>query len=87
MSIGSYIIFLLLVLSGIIILAVSLRSEKPLRCLLLSFFSGVGSLFAVNIVSAVTGVAISVNPATLSVSALGGVPGTVFLLLCDVLVS
>jgi hypothetical protein len=56
MSIGSYIIFAFLILSGIIILAVTLRNEKPFKNIFLSLFSGVGSLFAVNIASALTAV-------------------------------
>ena len=87
MSIGSYIIFVILILSGIIILYVSIKSERFFRCLFLSAVSGTGSLFAVNIASAVTGVSLSVNTATLLISSIGGVPGTVFLLLSDVILN
>ena len=87
MSIGSYIIFTFLLLCGIITLAVTLRSEKPLKNLFLSLFSGVGSLFAVNIASALTAVTLPVNTLTLSVSAVGGIPGVVLLLISDILLS
>lgn len=87
MSIGSYIIFAFLILSGIIILAVILRNEKPFKNIFLSLFSGVGSLFAVNIASAITAVSLPVNTLTLSVSAVGGIPGVVLLLISDVLLS
>ena len=87
MSMGSYIIFSLLLLSAVIILSVSLKSDKPFSCLLLSAFSGIGSLFAVNIASAVSGVSLAVNSTTLLISGIGGIPGTVFLLLSDVIIS
>lgn len=87
MSIGSYIIFLFLIISGVIILSVSVKSERFFRSLFLSAVSGIGSLFAVNIVSAVTGVSLAVNLATLLISGIGGVPGTVFLLLSDVILN
>ncbi len=87
MSIGSYIIFGFLVISGIVILSVLVKTERTFRCLFLSAVSGIGSLFAVNIASAVTGVALAVNPVTLLISGFGGVPGTVFLLLSDVIIN
>lgn len=87
MSMGSYIIFSLLILSAVFILSFSLKSEKPFSCLMLSALSGIGSLFAVNIASAVTGVSLAVNSATLLISGIGGIPGTVFLLLSDVIIS
>ena len=87
MSIGSYIIFFFLIMSGIIILSVSLKSDRFFRSVVLSAVSGTGSLFAVNIASAVTGVSLSVNLLTLLISSIGGVPGTVFLLLSDVILN
>ena len=87
MSIGSYIIFFFLILSGLIILSASLKSEKFFRSILLSAVSGIGSLFAVNIASAVTGVSLPVNLVTLLISGIGGVPGAVFLLLSDVILN
>ena len=87
MSIGSYIIFLFLILSAVIILSLSVKSERFFRCVFLSAVSGVGSLFAVNIASAVTGVSLAVNLFTLLISGIGGVPGTVLLLLSDVILN
>jgi hypothetical protein len=75
-------------------LCIHRRTENPrfqksefFRSLFLSAASGIGSLFAVNIASAVTGVSLAVNLFTLLVSGIGGVPGTVFLLLCDVILN
>ena len=87
MSIGSYIIFAFFILGGVIILAVTLSNEKPFKNLFLSLFSGVGSLFAINIASALTAVTLPVNTLTLSVSAVGGIPGVVLLLISDILLS
>ena len=85
MSAATCFITTLLVVFALIIFTVSLKTGKPVRSLLLSALSGDGSLFAINIVSSLTGVSLSVNTATLLVSAIGGIPGTVFLLLCDVI--
>lgn len=85
MSIGSYIFFVFFILSAVIILAVSLKTGKPFRCIFLSAFSGLGALFGVNILSAVTAVFLPLNALTLLISGVGGIPGVVFLLLCDVI--
>ncbi len=85
MSIGSYIFFTLLIMSAVIILAVSSKTGKPFRCIFLSAFSGLGALFGVNILSAVTAVSLPLNALTLLISGVGGIPGVVFLLLCDVI--
>ena len=67
------------------ILASMLRSRKLIRYLLLSVFSGVAALYAVNAVGLLTGMRLSVNWLTLGVSAAGGVPGVVAMLLADIL--
>jgi len=67
------------------ILASMLRSRKLVRYLLLSVLSGVAALYAVNAVGLLTGLRLSVNWLTLGISAAGGVPGVVALLLGDVL--
>ena len=87
MSIGSYIIFFFLILSGLIILSASLKSERFFRSVVLSAVSGTGSRFAVKIATAVTGVSLSVILLPLLISGRGGVPGTVFLLLSDVILN
>jgi len=87
MSIGSYIFFSFFIICAVIILAVSVKSGKPLSCIFLSAFSGIGSLFAVNIASAVTAVILPVNLFTLLISGIGGIPGVIFLLLGDIILS
>ncbi|MGN1417863.1 MAG: pro-sigmaK processing inhibitor BofA family protein [Acutalibacteraceae bacterium] len=64
----------------IIILIVMLRSKHFFRCLLLSAFTGVASLFAVNLLSAVTGFSLAINPVTIGISSVGGVPAVIMLL-------
>ena len=64
----------------VIILAVSLKSGHPLKSLLLSLISGIGALFAVNILTPVTGVGIALNYISLAVSSLFGIPGVIALL-------
>ncbi|MBE6766174.1 MAG: transcriptional regulator [Ruminococcaceae bacterium] len=55
--------------------------KKPIRTILLFSFFGIISLTAVNLTSSLTGVYIPLNPWSLSVSAAGGIPATVALLL------
>ena len=81
MEIQSKLTFGLLIVSGIIILFVMLRSKHFIRSLILSALQGVAALFAVNLFSAVTGFELAVNPVTLSVSALGGMSGVILLLI------
>lgn len=70
----------LLICSGIIILFVMLKSKRFFRSLLLSAVQGICALFAVNLLSAVTGVSVAVNPVTAAVSTLGGTPAVILLL-------
>lgn len=71
----------LLICSGIIILFVMLKSKRFFRSLLLSAAQGICALFAVNLLSAVTGVSVAVNPITAGICALGGTPAVILLLL------
>ena len=64
----------------VIILAVSLKSGHAVKSLLLSLISGIGALFAVNILTPVTGVGIALNYISLAVSSLFGIPGVIALL-------
>ena len=58
-----------------------IKSGHFLRYLLLSAISGIGSLFAVNLLSCVTGVTIALNYITLGVSSVFGISGVIGLLL------
>jgi len=67
------------------ILLVMLKSKRLLRNLLLTAFSGVAALYAVNAVGLLTGTRLSINFLTLGVGAIAGAPGVVGLLLMDTL--
>ncbi len=69
-----------LITGAVITVAVFVRSRHFFRCLFLSSLSGMGSLFAVNVLSQMTGVALGINYITLAVSALGGIPSVIAML-------
>ncbi len=69
-----------LIISAVIMVSVFVKSRHFFRCLFLSSLSGIGSLFAVNILSQMTGIALGINAVTLSVSALGGIPSVIAML-------
>ena len=71
-----------LVLSAIIIFVVFIKSGHFFRAFFLSSLSGISALFAVNILSGMTGINVGINAATLTVSALGGIPSVIGILLC-----
>ncbi len=70
-----------LVISAVIVLIALIKSGHFIRYLLLSAISGIGSLFAVNLLSSVTGVSIALNYITISVSSFFGISGVIGLLL------
>ncbi len=65
------------------ILLSMLRSRRLLRCLLLTAFSGIAALYAVNALGLLAGISVPVNGLSLGVSAVGGAPGVIALLLAD----
>ena len=70
-----------LVVGVLIVIITLIKSGRPIRYLLLSSISGIGSLFAVNLLTSVTGVSIALNYITLTVSSLFGISGVIGLLL------
>lgn len=69
-----------LIISAIIMVGLFIKSHHFFRCLFLSSLSGIGSLFAVNVLSQMTGIMLGINAVTLSVSALGGIPSVIAML-------
>ncbi len=67
-------------LMAAICLAVSYKSGHFIKSVLLTAFSGIGALFAVNIISYISGVSIALNYITLSVSGILGIPGVIMLM-------
>lgn len=74
-------IILALAVSVIIVFTVLIKSGHFIRYFMLSAISGIGSLFAVNLLSAYTGVSIALNYITVAVSSLFGISGVIGLLL------
>ena len=71
-----------LAVSALIILVALIKSGHFLGYIILTALSGIGSLFAVNLLSSLTGVSIALNYITLSVSSVFGISGVIGLLLC-----
>lgn len=71
--------------AALAVLLMMMRSKRLLRNLLLTVLSGVAALYAVNVLGLLTGTRLSINFLTLGVSAIGGAPGVVGLLLADTL--
>lgn len=74
-------IIIALAISAVIVLITLIKSGHFIRYLLLSAISGIGSLFAVNLLSSVTGVSIALNYITLAVSSVFGISGVIGLIL------
>lgn len=74
-------IIICLIISAVITVSVFAKSRHFFRCLFLSSLSGIGSLFAVSISGSLTGISIGINPVTLSVSAFGGIPSVIAMLI------
>lgn len=62
-----------------------LRTHHLFRCILLSVFQGVTALFAVNFLGEFINVHLPVNWFSVGVGAVGGLPGIIFLLICDIM--
>lgn len=77
-TISFYLILSCLV--AVITLAVSYKSGHLIKSLSLTATSGIGALFAVNILSYFSGVSIALNYISLSVSGILGIPGVIMLL-------
>ena len=71
-----------LAVSALIVLIALIKSGHFFGYIILTVLSGIGSLFAVNLLSAVTGVSIALNYITLCVSSFFGISGVIGLLLC-----
>ena len=68
------------IVPAVIILAASFKSGHFIKSILLTFISGIGALFAVNILTPVTGVGIALNYISIALSGIFGIPGVIALL-------
>lgn len=66
---------------AVTVLTALVKSKRFFSYLILSALSGIGSLFAVNLLSEVTGVSIALNYITLGISGVFGISGVIALLL------
>lgn len=64
-----------------IVLSALVKSKHFFGYLILSAISGIGSLFAVNLLTSITGVSIALNYITLSISSIFGISGVIALVL------
>ncbi len=70
-----------LAIGAVMVLTALVKSKRFFSYLILSVISGIGSLFAVNLLSEITGVSIALNYITLSVSSIFGISGVIALVL------
>lgn len=86
MSINTAVLIAALIISVIIILAVSFKSKHFFRAVTLSALSGLSGLFAVHVLSWFTPLSLPVNLFTVGVSAVSGIPGVIGLLITAITV-
>lgn len=70
-----------LAVGALIVLTALIKSKHFFSYLILSAISGIGSLFAVNLLSELTGVSIALNYITLGISGIFGISGVIALVL------
>lgn len=73
------------VIAAVLLLFVMLKSRHFVKAVLFSVVSGLAALFAVNFVGNFIGVHIPLNWFSALAGVLGGVPGIIFLLVCEIL--
>lgn len=73
-------VIIMLVVFSIITVLVMSKSKNFFKALVFSALQGIAALFAVNLLSAATGVSLAVNGVTLALSAIGGTAGVIGLL-------
>ena len=79
---GNLTVLIITVAVGILAVAATLiKSGHFIRYLILSAISGIGALFAVNLLTSLTGVSIALNYITLCISAIFGISGVIALVL------
>ena len=74
-------LILVLALVSVVVMLTLIKSGHFIRYLTLSAISGIGALFAVNLLTSNTGISIALNYKTLCISALFGISGVIALVL------
>lgn len=67
--------------SAIVVAAKMLQSRHFIKVFIMSTVQGLFALFAVNAIGIVTSVTIAVNPLTVAICCVGGIPGVILLLM------
>ena len=80
MQYKSTMVIVMLAAFSLITLLVMIKSKHFFKALILSAAQGIAALFAVNLLSAATGVSLAVNPITLALSAVGSLPAVIAML-------
>lgn len=80
---SAVLVYAVLAIAALAVLIAFVRSGRFFGALFGSVLQGAASLLAVNVAGMLTGVTVAVNPVTLCVVSLLGVPGTIGLLLLD----
>ncbi|MBQ5995251.1 MAG: pro-sigmaK processing inhibitor BofA family protein [Clostridia bacterium] len=77
-------VIIALAVSGLAVLISFIKSGHFFSALILSALQGLVALFSVDWIGGFIGVNISINPFTMALSALGGIPGVIFLLVSGI---
>lgn len=84
-NIGVILLYAVMAISVTIIFITMLKTKRFLAAVFLSILQGIGALFAANFIGSFVDVHIAINPFTLAVGAIGGIPGVTLLWLADTL--
>lgn len=78
-------IIVILSVSALAVLISLVKSKHFFVALMLTAIQGLSALFAVDYIGGFIGVNVNINPFTLALSSLGGIPGVSFLLLISII--
>ena len=78
-------VYCLFFIAGLAVLIAMLKTKRFFSAFIFSVLQGVIALFAANFIGDFAGISISVNPHTLVLCSVGGIPGVIFLLFAGVL--
>lgn len=78
-------VYCLFFVAGLAIFISMLKTKRFVSALIFSALQGIIALFAANFIGDFANMNISVNTHTLILSAVGGIPGVIFLLICGAL--
>lgn len=77
--------YFVLSICAVVIFTACLKSGNFFKSIVLSVFYGISGLFAVNFIGGFTGLHLAINPFSLLVSSISGLPGVIFLVVSDLI--